>query len=289
MIKKTAEHIWINDEFKLWEEANLHISTHSLHYSGAVYEGMRAYNGKIFLAKEHAERLIKSAHAMGLDFNYSADEIIDHSQALLEKNKISNAYIRPLVWRTSETLKMYSENLATNFMIMVVPSYKPMLDNLSLNIAKWIKPHPASIDPQAKSSAHYAMSIVVQKESKALGFDDAIQLDYEGNLAECTVSNIFFGKGDVLYTPVADNFLDGLTRQYIIKMASDIGLQVKETTIKPDQISEFDSCFMTGTSVEIASVKQVEMQNGQKIDFANKVIPALRQEFIKRTGKTENI
>lgn len=286
-MQKTEKYTWVNGEFKLWDDSNIHLMNHSLHYSGAVYEGMRAYNGNIFLVEEHAERLINSAKSLGLDFKYDINEVVKYSYEVLEKNQLKNAYIRPLIWRSSDTLKMFDNNMSTNFMIMALSSNKPMLNDLRLNVAKWLKMHPKSIDPQAKSSAHYAMSIVVQKDAKSLGFDDSIQLDHDNNIAECTVSNIFFAKGNKLYTPKAGNFLNGLTRQYVIKMANEMGLAVEEKDIKLDQITEFDSCFMTGTSVEIASVKELQLQDGEVINFTNNIIPQLRQEFVKRVGKIE--
>lgn len=286
-MKEKLKYIWVNGEFKLWEEANMHLMTHSLHYSGAVYEGMRAYNGEIFLLNQHAERLLYSANSLGLDFTYSSKEVAEYSQKVLEKNQLTNAYIRPLIWRSSDTLKMFDVNMSTNFMIMALSSNKPMLNNLRINVAKWLKHHPLSIDPQAKSSAHYAMSIVVQKEAKKLGFDDSIQLDHDGNVAECTVSNIFFAKGNEIYTPKAGGFLNGLTRQYIIKMSIEMGFNVIEKDIKLAEIEKFDSCFMTGTSVEIASVSELALQDGSILHFSNKIIPTLRKEFVKRVGKTD--
>lgn len=288
IMEKTQQYIWINGEFKLWDDANIHLMTHSLHYSGAVYEGMRAYNGNILLAEDHARRLVYSANALGLDFIYDLDDIIKYSYKVLEKNQLKNAYVRPLIWRENDTLKMFNSGMSTNFMIMALPSNKPMLNDLRLNVAKWLKMHPRSMDPQAKSSAHYAMAIVVQKDAKSLGFDDSIQLDHDGNVAECTVSNIFFAKGNKLYTPKSGNFLNGLTRQYIIKMANEIGLEAIEKDIKLDEIPQFDSCFMTGTSVEIASVKELQLQDEQMISFSNSIIPQLRKEFMTRVGKIED-
>ena len=284
-MENPAKYRWINGEFIEWNDAKIHVMTHSLHYSGAVFEGIKAYNGKVFLAEEHAKRLIYSANSMGLDLEYSVAEIMQYTEELLEKNAIKDAYIRPLVWRGSEAMKMYHEDLSTNFMILALPSNKPVLSKgLKVNVSKWRKAHPLSMDPQAKSSAHYAVSINVQKEAKKAGFDDSIQLDHDGNIAECTVSNIFFCKANEIYTPIAENYLNGLTRKFVIKMAKEMDLYVEERAIKPEEMAQFDSCFMTGTSVEITPIDEIEY-NGMNINYDNKIVAKLQDEFIKRTGK----
>lgn len=121
-MKKLAEYIWINGKFIPWDDALVHSMTHSLHYSGAVYEGIRSYNGEIFKLQEHVERLFKSANSMGLELPYNKDEVEGHIVELLAKNGIKDSYIRPLVWRGAETIKMYQENLTTNLLIAAMPS-----------------------------------------------------------------------------------------------------------------------------------------------------------------------
>lgn len=283
-MKKHADYIWINGEFLPWEESNIHIMTHSLHYAGAVYEGVRSYNGKAFLSYEHAQRLIRSAKAMGLDFSFTAEEIVEIIKQLLAKNDIQDSYIRPLVWRGAEEIKIYHKNLTTNFMVAALPSKRQYKNDIRLNVSKWRKAHPDSIDPQAKSSAHYATSVLVQKEANELGFDDSLQMDHDGNIAECTISNLFFAKGDKIYTPFAKNYLNGLTRQFIIKMATEMGYIVQEKAIKLEELGEYDTCFMTGTAVEIAGIELID-NAGTEYRYGNKIVPALQLEFAKRCGK----
>jgi branched-chain amino acid aminotransferase len=284
--KKLAEYIWINGEFLKWEDANIHILTHSLHYSGAVFEGERAYNGVIFKLDQHTDRLLKSAEFMGLQHDYSHDQITKACVDTLERNSLKNAYIRPLIWRGAESLKVNSEeDIDINFLVLAVDSNPEFVKGLKLKVSQWRKFHPNTIPIQAKSSAHYAMSTVAQNTAAAEGFDDALLLDMEGNVAECTVSNIFFGKGNILVTPIADRFLNGITRQSIIEMAKRLGLSVEEKRISLDEISEYDCCFSTGTAREVAGIASIN--TGDKIiNFKNEeMLSYIQLEFAKMVGK----
>jgi branched-chain amino acid aminotransferase len=254
-------YIWINGEFVENNKAKLHVLTHSLHYSGAVFEGERAYNGKIFKLDEHVERLIKSAKTMRLEIEYNIDEIIKAHKELVIKNKVHDAYIRPLIWRGSESLNLVNKSLSTNLLIASVPSLEKKSTPLNLHVGKWQKPHVNSFPPQVKGSAHYAMMAVTLEEAISLGYDDAVMLDYRGYIAECTSTNIFFVKGDELVTPIADAFLDGITRRTIIELASNLGIKTKEQYIKLEQLREYQGCFLTGTSAEIKLVNSIYVED----------------------------
>lgn len=283
-MKKLAEYIWVNGEFTPWDNALVHMLTHSLNYSGAVFEGERAYGGKVFKLKEHTDRLVYSAKNMGLDLKYSTQEIISATNKLLEKNNIQNAYVRPLIWRGSEVVKMFSDTLTTNIMIATIPSQPEFKNNLKINIGKWRKPDPRSLDPQSKSSAHYANSISMLKDANAKGFDDSLLLDLEDYVAECCVTNVFFGCNNELHTPTADRFLNGITRQTVIEIANKLGIKVFERRIKLEEIEQFDNCFLTGTANEIAGIGLIN--RGDKIiNYANAMVPTLQHEFAKLVGK----
>lgn len=273
-------YIWINSELVPYELATVHALTHSLHYSGSVFEGERAYNRKVFKLKEHTERLIKSSEALGLKVPYSVEEIIKAHELLIEKNKIQDAYIRPLVWCGSESLNIINPKLSTNVLIAAISSMpQAFTTGFNLHVSKWRKAAPNMIPVQSKSAAHYNMAITSKKEAKALGYDDALLLDYEGYIAECTTTNIFFVKDNILYTPIADRFLEGITRQTIIKIAKDLGLEVKEERIKLEQIEDFTSCFATGTAIEVQNINSIDLDE-KKVTFNDhKIADMLKEEY----------
>ncbi len=273
-------YIWINGELVPYELATVHTLTHSLHYSGSVFEGERAYNGKVFKLKEHTERLIKSSEALGLKVPYSVEEIIKAHKLLIEKNKIQDAYIRPLVWCGSESLNIINPKLSTNVLIAAIPSMpRACAAGFNLHVSKWRKATPNMMPVQSKSAAHYNMAITSKKEAKALGYDDALLLDYEGYIAECTTTNIVFVRNNVLYTPIADRFLDGITRRTIIEIARDLGLKVKEERLKLEQIKDFTGCFATGTAIEVQNINSIDL-GGKKVIFNDhKITNALKEEY----------
>ena len=281
-----SDFIWINGEFVSSNESYVHVLTHSLHYAGAVFEGERAYNGKVFKLEEHTERLLKSAEYMGIKIKYSAEEIIKVTYELLERNSLKNAYIRPLIWRGTESIGIYNPKLSINILIATFSSKNEFLNGLKLNLGGWCKPSPRALPPQAKSSAHYAMAIVSQIESSKLGYDDSLVLDEEGYVAECNVANIFFGKGNKLITPIADRFLNGITRQAVIGMAKNLGFEVTEARISLEDISKYDYSFITGTSKEIGGVGSIDLKKSVIIfqDSEGKV-RLLQSEFAKLVGK----
>lgn len=282
---KLAEYVWINGEILSWDEAKIHILTHSLHYAGAVFEGMRSYNGKIFKLEEHTERLLKSAEYMHLDVGYSADEINKATYEILEKNKLENAYIRPLVWRGAESLGAYNPILGTNLLIFPTESNPAFKSGLSLYVTPWCKISADAIPVQAKSSAHYAMLGISQKIAQDKGFDDSLILDQEGGIAECSTTNIFFGRDGLLVTPIADRFLNGITRQTVIEMACNMGLKVREERIRISDLEQYDACFATGTSAEIRGISSIN-DDKHKLNFTNEsLVVKLQNEYAKIVGK----
>lgn len=278
-LNQLSGYIWINGRFIVWQEAKIHALTHSLHYSGGVFEGEKAYNGKIFKLEEHTQRLIESAKSLSIEVPYSFEEIIEAHQLLITKNNIKDAYIRPLIWLGSESLNLTNVNLSVNLLIAAVPSTLRPSGALSLHIARWRKCHPNSLPPQCKSSGHYNMMIVCQKEAKYLGYDDAILLDWRGYVAECSTANIFFVKDDQLFTPIADSFLNGITRQTIIELANDLNIKVIEEYITPDRVGEFNECFMTGTAVEVKGIKSINLGERNVIFEDSKITNLLKKEY----------
>ena len=282
-----SDFIWINGEFLHLNKAYVHVLTHSLHYAGAAWEGERAYNGKIFKLEEHTNRLLKSAEYMGLvPIKYSAQEINAVTYELLEKNSLKDAYIRPLIWRGAESMAIYNPTLTVNMLIIMLPSRAEFLSNLKLNLSSWCKPSPKAFPPQAKSSTHYGMPVVSQITASNNGYDDSLVLDEEGYVAECNVANIFFGKGNKLVTPIADRFLNGITRQAVIEMAKSLEFEVIETRIPLEDLDKYEYSFITGTAREIGGVGSIDL--GKIVHYfpdPDGKIKMLQSEFARLVSK----
>lgn len=283
--EKLSDYIWINGKIIPWDDAYIHVLTHSLHYAGAVFEGERAYNGKVFKLMEHSRRLIKSAEAMHLDAKYSADEISEATKIILEKNGLMNAYIRPLIWRGAESLGAYNPILTTNLLILAQESNPNFRKGLRLIVTPWRKVSEDAMPPQSKSSAHYAMLSISQQIAQEQGYDDALILDRFDDIAECTTTNIFFGRNGELVTPIADRFLNGITRQTVVEMARNMGMKVREERLTLEDIEEYDACFATGTSAEIRGISEIDTGFG-KLKFKNHaLVEGLQNEYAKLVGK----
>jgi branched-chain amino acid aminotransferase len=283
---KMADYIWINGEFVAWNDAFIHVITHSLHYSGAVYEGERSYNGIVFKLDEHSERLLKSAQYMGLKVEYTKEQINNITNEVLVKNNLKDAYIRPLIWRGAESIGVYNDNLTVNMLIAAIPSKPEFKNQMRLLLSPWRKSSINSLPPQAKSSAHYGMAITNQIAAKQGGYDDSLILDQEGYVAECNVANIFFGIGNKLVTPIADRFLNGITRQAVIVMAENIGFTVNQERVSLEDLGNYDYCFMSGTAKEIAGIALINLETSE-VTFPDPLakITVLQEAFAKMVGK----
>lgn len=272
-------YIWVNGDLVPWDAAKIHALTHSLHYSGSVFEGEKAYNGKVFKLEEHTRRLMESATTLGIEVPYSFDDIIKAHHIVIKKNNIQDAYIRPLIWQGSESLNLTNEILSVNLLIAAIPSIVRPIKPLRLHLSRWRKAHPNSQPTQCKSAGHYNMMILCQKEAKALGYDDAILLDWRGYIAECTTTNIFFVKDNQLFTPKPDAFLNGITRCTIIDIAKQLNIKVSEEYIELERLGSFDECFVTGTAMEVKNVDSIDFVD-QKITFeGNKLTNLLKNEY----------
>ena len=281
-IDKQIGTIWMNGKWVDGSDASIHILTHSLHYSGAVFEGIKCYDGKIFKLREHIERLCKSAEYMHLKNNFSIDEICKICEEVAVKNNLQNAYIRPLIWRGSESMKMYSNALSVNIMVAAWPSTRINDDaNHNLIVSPWSRAHPSTAPIYAKFASMYNMMTIALMEAEASGFDDALLLDMSGNIAECTTTNIFFIKGDLLVTPSSENCIRGITRAAVMAFAEDIGFKLSEKHIKLDEISKFDACFVTGTAAGIRNIASISWGD-KKIKFSESAsVDRVKQKYIE--------
>ena len=255
--------IWLNGNFVEWRHANIHVLNHGLHYASCVFEGLRIYNGKIFKLDEHIERLFKSAKILDLDIPYNYQEVVDISKEIILKQNISDGYVRPVVWRGSEMMAISAKKGSTNLAIAAWewPSYfspKKLLQGIKLNVSKWLRPSPESAPTDSKAAGLYMICSLSKHEAEKLGFDDALMLDYRGYVAEATGANIFFVKENELFTPLADCFLNGITRQTVIEIAQENNIKVHERHFELDFLKTCDEVFLTGTAVEITPVSSIK-------------------------------
>ena len=255
--------IWMDGELVDWREANVHILTHALHYASSVFEGERCYDGKIFKGHEHSLRLIESARLLDMESPYSAEDIDAAKEAVLQANGLTNAYVRAVMWRGSGPDMGVSA--ARNPVRMAVAAWEwgsyygdAKWQGAKLDIAKWKRPSPETIPTAAKAAGLYMICTMSKHAAEAKGCSDALFMDWEGYVAEATGANIFFIKDGEVHTPLADRFLNGITRQTIIQMLRDNGTTVHERRIRPEELEDFQECFLTGSAAEVTPVGQID-------------------------------
>lgn len=256
-------YIWMDGEMKPWRDAQLHFLTHALHYGTQVFEGERVYNGKIFKSVAHSKRLLRSAEVIRMPMTITVDELEEIKQEVLKANKLENAYIRAAAWRGSEQMGIDVAKTETHIAIAAWDwgaYFGPgVLENgISLCTSNWAKPAPNTAPTEAKTASLYNVSCIAKYEAKEKGYTDALMHDHEGYVAESTGSNLFAVKDGALITPIADRFLNGITRQTVIEIAKDHGIALEERRIKPEELTNFDEIFVTGTAAEITPVGKID-------------------------------
>lgn len=254
--------IWMNGEFVNWAEARIHVLSHGLHYASAVFEGVRAYGGELFKLTEHSERLHESARIMGFEIPFSVAEIDDACRELLKKQGFQDAYARPIAWRGSDTLGVSAPDNRINCAIAIWqwPSYfdpAQKLKGIRLDLAEYRRPDPRTAPSRAKASGLYMICTISKHAAEAKGYSDAMMLDWRGHVTEATGANIFFARDGKLHTPIADCFLDGITRRTVIDLARARGIEVIERVIMPEELEGFQECFLTGTAAEVTPVSEI--------------------------------
>ena len=254
--------IWMDGSLVDWREANVHILTHAMHYASSVFEGERAYNGKIFKSRAHSERLIQSGKLIDFDIPYRIDEIEAAKRSALYANGLTDGYVRAVAWRgAGEDMGAAS---ARNPVHMAVAVWSwgnyygdAKMKGAKLDIAKWRRPDPATAPSQAKAAGLYMIATMSKHTAEAKGCSDAMMYDYRGYIAEATGANIFFVRDGEVHTPMPDSFLNGLTRQTVIEMLKQRGITVNERHIMPEELESFEQCWLTGTAAEVTPVGQI--------------------------------
>jgi branched-chain amino acid aminotransferase len=254
--------IWMNGRLLPWSESRLHVLSHGLHYGSCVFEGERAYGGKIFKSREHSERFKKSANILDFEIPYSIDEIEEAKRLVVEKNGLTSCYVRPVAWRGSEMMAVAAQNSTINVAIAVWdwPSMfdvNQKMQGIKLDIAEYRRPDPRCAPVHAKAAGLYMICTLSKHRAERRGYADAMMLDWEGRVAECTGANIFFTKDGALHTPTADCFLDGITRRTVIDLARRRGIDVHERRIMPEELTGFNECFICGTGAEVTPVSGI--------------------------------
>lgn len=255
--------IWYNGELVPWADANLHVLSHALHYASSVFEGERAYGGEIFKLREHTERLFHSARVLDMEIPYTVEEIDEACRQAVAAQGFKDAYVRPVAWRGSEMMGVSAQTTRINVAIAVWewPSYfdpEQRLKGIRLAIAKWRRPDPQTIPCDSKAAGLYMICTLSKHEAERDGYADALMYDYRGLVAEATGANIFFvDKEGTMHTPTPDCFLDGITRRTVIGLAKKRQIQVVERAIKPEEMADFEQCFIVGTAAEVTPVSEI--------------------------------
>ena len=255
-------HIWMDGKMVPWRDAKVHVLTHGLHYASAVFEGERAYNGVIFKSREHSARLLRSGQLIDADIPYTVDQIEAAKAEVMKASGLKDAYIRVLAWRGSgEDMGVASQR---NPVRMAVAAWEwgayygdAKMKGAKLDISKWKRPSPETIPSAAKASGLYMICTMSKHAAEAKGCSDALMMDYRGYVAEATGANVFFVKDGKVHTPLPDCFLNGITRQTVIGMLRDRGIEVIERHIMPEELDGFEQCWLTGTAAEVTPVGQI--------------------------------
>jgi len=265
-INTETKFIWKNGSFQAWDDSNIHILTHTFHYGLGVFEGVRAYSTSkgpaIFRLNDHTDRLFSAADKVNIEIPCSKNEINDVQRAIFSKNNLEEGYIRPMVYLGSESMGLRATDLSVNTAVAAWewPSYmSPESKESGISIIK--SPFPQYSNPLYsgnKIMGSYINSIMALQDAIKKGADEALLMDENGFISEGSGENIFIIKNDEIYTPKIEHCLNGITRQSVITIAKDFGINVIEKDLTYEDLSYADEAFFTGTAVEITPVTKID-------------------------------
>ncbi|MBM3514882.1 MAG: branched-chain amino acid aminotransferase [Alphaproteobacteria bacterium] len=283
-------YIWFNGSLMPWRGVKVHVLTHALHYASCVFEGERAYRGKVFKLEEHTERLFASAAILDMKMPFSQAQINGATMETIRANNLSDCYVRPLAWRGSEMMGVAAQTTSTNVAIAVWPwpsyfSPQERLKGIRLQMAQWRRPHPDTAPVKAKAAGLYMICTLNKHNAERAGYDDALMLDWRGQVSEATGANVFFVINGEIHTPTPDCFLDGITRRTVIALAKARGYKVIERVIMPDDMGKATECFLTGTAAEVTPVREIGTYKFTPGDVCRN----LMADYDDATGKTPKV
>jgi branched-chain amino acid aminotransferase len=254
--------IWFDGRMMPWRDARIHVLTHALHYASCVFEGERVYGGEIFKLTDHSQRLANSAAVLDFKIPYSVAEIDAACREVVKAMKISDGYVRPVAWRGSEQMGVSGQLNKIHLAIAawVWPAYftpEARLQGIRMQWGKWRRPAPDTAPTAAKAAGLYMICTLCKHAAEAAGYNDALMLDWRGQIAEATGANVFLVQDGKLHTPTPDCFLDGITRKTVIELARKRGIEVIERAIRPEELAKTSEVFLTGTAVEVTPVREI--------------------------------
>lgn len=256
--------IWMNGAMVPWRKATTHVLNHGLHYGGAVFEGERVYNGKVFKLEEHGARLHRSAEMLDFKLPFSESALNDAVQEVIEAQGITNGYVRRLAWRGSEMMAISAQFNKVHTMIAAWEwpnMYKQetaQSEGIRMQTATWRRPSPQTAPCQSKAAGLYMICTMSKHAAERNGYHDALMLDWRGYIAEATGANIFLVMDGAIHTPLPDCFLNGITRQTVIQLLTDHGYEVIERHIQPEELADVNEVFLTGTAAEVTPVASID-------------------------------
>ena len=254
--------IWMDGQLLPWKDAKLHVLSHGLHYGGAVFEGERAYGGVIYKSTQHSERFLQSARLLDFEIPYSVAELDVAKDQVVTSNGLKDVYVRPIAWRGSEMMAVAAQNATIHVAIATwewpsMFNVEEKMRGIRLDIAEYRRPDPATAPCHSKAAGLYMICTISKHKAERKGYADALMLDWQGRVAECTGANVFFTRDGALHTPIADCFLSGITRETVIDLAKRRGIEVQERRIQPEELSSFNECFICGTGAEVTPVSEI--------------------------------
>ncbi|MDX1902759.1 MAG: branched-chain amino acid transaminase [Thermonemataceae bacterium] len=281
--------IFFNGTFVKANETLIDLYSQTMHYGYGVFEGIRAYQtaegARIFKAKEHYERLVKSCQLIKIPLNYSVEELIEASYAVLEQNNLQDAYIRPLVYCGSN---MALTKPTTVSVMIAAWEWGAYLGEkqLRLKLSSFCRPHPRSIQIEAKVCGHYINSILATNEAKDAGYDEALLLDSDGYLAEGPGANFFLEKDGKLFTPKLGNILPGITRNTVLELSENLGIKVEQGDYSLADLWSADAAFYCGTAAELVGIASVD-DNVFPKNWENSLGKVLHEAYKKLVRKPQ--
>lgn len=259
--------IWLDGKMVPWRDANVHVLTHTLHYGMGVFEGVRAYQtdkgAAIFRLQEHTDRLFNSAKIMRMDIPFTREELNEAQKASVRENKLNSAYIRPMCFYGSEGMGLRADNLNTHCMIAAWEwgaylGKEGMERGIRIKTSSYTRHHVNITMCKAKANGNYINSMLALREALDDGYDEALLLDNEGYVAEGSGENFFLVKDGIIYTPDLTSALDGITRKTLLRLANDLGIEIREKRITRDEVYIADEAFFSGTAAEVTPIRELD-------------------------------